>query len=216
MSFIPFFIPFLLIGSFALMIFTIAKTLDKKRTEGMKNYAMQRGFAFVDRPNISEFQRFKVFSKGHGKIAKNMLRGTKNNKEIQIFDYKYTIGYGKNQRTYNQSVFVAKLNKVLPDFTLGPENFFHKIGDLFGFKDIDFQMYPKFSKKYLLKGDSVASIKSIFNSDVIHFFENKEFRYNVEVQGNMALIYRLSKKVNIDLINQFMDDNLQIVNKFDR
>jgi len=42
---------------------------------------------------------------------------------------------------------------------MGPESFFHRIGDVFGFKDIDFDEEPGFSGCYLLKGnDSIIVI----------------------------------------------------------
>jgi len=44
-------------------------------------------------------------------------------------------------------------NKLkLPFFELKPENTFHKIGQVFGYQDIDFEAFPNFSKGYLLRG----------------------------------------------------------------
>ena len=73
------------------------------------------------------------------------MKGSKNGFSLQVFDYKYTVGGGRSSHTYNQTVAYIKDMKVsLPFFTLGPENFFHKVGSVFGYKDIDFSSHPLF------------------------------------------------------------------------
>lgn len=56
--------------------------------------------------------------------------------------------------------------KALPQFTLGPENLFTRIGEVLGFQDIDFPDDPSFSSAYRLKGWDAAQVQSLFTPQI--------------------------------------------------
>ena len=190
----------------------------KKRTENFRNAAMVVGLNFVEKaPNdfLLKFSGFKLFNDGYSKKAKNLIEGEESGIKFSIFDYQYTVGMGKNSRTYSQSVYFAQSDNInLPTFSLGPESFFHKIGNIIGYKDIDFDIHPIFSKNYLLKGEDETAIRNAFSENVLQFFENKKKKYCVEANGNKLVIYNRSETIKpVDLI-AFKDEMIKIVRLF--
>ncbi len=73
----------------------------------------------------------------------------------------------------------------LPNFTLRPENLFHKIGQVFGYQDIDFDSHPEFSKRYLLKGENESEVRSTFSADTLAFYESDQ-KLSTEDAGRRA------------------------------
>ncbi len=62
----------------------------------------------------------------------------------------------------------------MKNFSFDSESFFHKIRNIIGYKDIDFDTHPNFSKNYLLNGEDENAIRNVFNEGVLYFFENKK------------------------------------------
>jgi hypothetical protein len=103
---------------------------------------------------------------------------------------------------------VLKLNKKIPDFSMEKEGVLGKIFDRImaftGYKDIDFEMYPDFSKKFLLMGNNESEIRSFFTEEIIRFFENQQI-YHIESSGNALLIFDKIKLARTDETVAFID-----------
>jgi hypothetical protein len=70
-----------------------------------------------------------------------------------------------------------------------PESLLHKLGELFGFRDIDFVRYPKFSKQYRLTGEDEDFIRRNFREEVLHYFTlNKG--WSLEGIGYYFILYK--------------------------
>ena len=130
--------------------------LQKRRAEAMARIAGELKLVFTpegDETVMSEHAAFHLFLQGRSKKIRNLLRGTVRDSNVSIFDYQYTVGAGKHQHTWIQTVISFQLQgRNLPAFTMRPENVFHKLGSMMGYQDIDFEISPVFSKKYLLRG----------------------------------------------------------------
>lgn len=59
-----------------------------------------------------------VFGIGHSHVAKNGINGEVNGNQFVLFEYQYTVGYGKNSRTHRLGVTKIKLNKKFPHIIL--------------------------------------------------------------------------------------------------
>ena len=66
-----------------------------------------------------------------------------------------------------------------------------------GYKDIDFEMYPDFSKKFLIMGNKESEIRSFFTDDVIRFFEDHQI-YHIESNGEALFIFDKIKLARTD------------------
>ena len=195
------------------LIIYLAHRAEMKRTEAFQQVAQDLGLPFLptgDASLIDQLGCLHLFSRGHSKKIRNMLRGDTEDVELAILDYRYTTGHGKNAHTFRQSVVAFRSPSLeLPTFALRPEGLFHKIGGVFGYKDIDFTTHPRFSKAYLLRGDDEAAVRNLFNRELLRFFETQE-KVCVEGGGDQLVFYRQSKRIKPDEVEQFMQEGVGI------
>ena len=208
-------------GGFLLLfaaIFFFVWWSEKKRAEAFSFLALKYGFEFrrkADAGLINSLSPFALFNKGRGKKAYNQLNMKKDNNTWTIFDYKYTVGSGKNSSTYNQSVAYIKIPDLkLPCFSLTPESFFHKIGDMFGYSDIDFNDHPVFSDKYFLKGPKEDEIRDLFSSEILTYFEKHLLKWNVEGLGDKMVMHQSSKRIKPVELSDFVRQADEIISVF--
>ena len=208
--------PFLLIipfGIIAVIVFVGGIMRAKQRTQQFVEVAEELGLPFFPQGDdglLGRLSDFHLFSQGRSKRIMNMLHGETNEVEVAIFDYRYTVGSGKDRKTYHQSViYFHSATLQLPTFAVRPEGMFHKIGALFGYKDIDFESHPLFSKKYLLRGDNEAAIRELFDDRLLSFFEG-ETKISVEGSRGQLVYYRQKKRIKPADTQNFMKEGFQI------
>ena len=79
-----------------------------------------------------------------------------------------------------------------------PENFFHKIGSLFGMQDIDFEEWPEFSHEFLVQGDEWG-VRRLMDEGLAKFFL-VERHWCLESLGYYLVFYRRSALVKPEAI----------------
>ena len=204
---------FLLVG-FLCFIFW---RMGKKRTEQFALISAELKLNFFPKGSTSLFERLKpfhLFSKGWSRKIKNLMEGEANKVELAIFDYQYTTHAGQHPQTHRQSLLFIRSPKLnLPDFSLRPENVFHKIGSAFGDKDIDFETHPLFSKSYLLRGDNEAAIRGLFNNELLNFIESQQ-KISIEGSGDQLVFYRHKKRVKPEEVEEFMGEGFKVFELF--
>jgi len=208
-------IPFLVIGGLAVVggIVTAVRVAGRKRRDAFAAEAARLGFTFS--PDDEEWLRkelapFHLFSRGHSKKISNVLRGQASALQIAVFDYRYTTGGGQSSSTHSQTVLLFETPEVqFPAFSLRPENIFHRIGQVFGLKDIDFEDAPEFSRQYLLQAEDESAIRNFFSDDAIrHFSEHTGIC--VEAGGGRLIVYRSGKKIDPAVVETFMRDGVYL------
>jgi hypothetical protein len=172
---------------------------EKERTLGMQRVAQQMGWGFEPQPQYDRMipyaASFNLFNQGHSRRMKNVVYGQLNGAKSALFDYQYTVGHGKHRHTYTQSVLYFETPKLqLPQFTLSPEGFMHKLISALGYQDIDFGNRPEFSKKYLLRGPNEVEVRKVFQDHVLAFYEANQ-GLQTEGGGNQLFVYRLGYRV---------------------
>lgn len=198
---------------------------DKKRREALQAIAPRIGFAFDPKPlqqvPFGGFN-FRLFEQGHSRKLYNLLSQNRSDgTQIAIFDYKYTVGRGKNRRTYAQTVFAAQVTITsfyLPKFRLDPEvSWVHGIGKLFGLKDINFERYPKFSKLYLLRGDDEVQIRMRFHGGILEWLEqhpNLCAEGQTSMNNTCMLMWLQNKRVEPERILSFSAAGQELWQRF--
>jgi len=201
-----------IVGVIGIIIWA-ASLYEKKRSEALEYLATSMNFSFVRKTDdslINTHEHFDLFEKGHSKRVSNIMIGDSGDMKITIADYKYTVGNGKNSSTYSQTIIIiqsAHLN--LPHFALSPENFFHKIGGMFGYQDIDFTSHPVFSKKYLLRGKDEDLIRESFKDEVLDYYEKNNILCT-EGNGDEFVYYKNSKRIPPKEIQAFLQDGIKL------
>lgn len=186
---------------------SLNQTVEKlsPRQVRLQNLANEKDYQYARKVdwNTSYLKKFHFFEIRPIERKSNCLRGSFKDLEVswEISDVTFSDGAAFSAETFYTTVMVLKLNKKMPVFAMEKEGLFEKIFDrviaLTGHKDIDFEMYPNFSKKFLITGTNEAEIRSFFTKELIHFFENKQI-YHLESNGEALLIFDKIKLARTD------------------
>ncbi len=186
---------------------SLNQTVEKlsPRQVRLQNLANENDYQYARKVdwNTSYLKKFHFFEIRPIERKSNCLRGSFKDLEVswEISDVTFSDGAAFSAETFYTTVMVLKLNKKMPVFAMEKEGLFEKIFDrviaLTGHKDIDFEMYPNFSKKFLITGTNEAEIRSFFTKELIQFFENKQI-YHLESNGEALLIFDKIKLARTD------------------
>lgn len=177
------------------IVWGILHHLRVQRTEAMKKVASRYGYLFTETTDPKSLPAFDLTSRSGSHAVRNSMVGEFQRVPFAYHEYEYTVGSGKNRRTYHQSIVIFDVaEKEIPPFTLDPENMLHKIASMFGYQDIDFATHPKFSSMYLLRGADELAIRNFFHDGRLGFFERHPGLY-VEIHDGKLLFYRSGKRV---------------------
>lgn len=209
---------FVAITIWIIVIFVLIMTKwnknQKIRDDNIQKFASLNNFTYYleeSENNELEIKKdFSVFNIGSKKKVSNIL----SNENYIYFDYQYLISNGKSSTLVLLNIVQVKLKNNLPDFTLENENVFHKIGQVFGYQDIDFKTNYNFSKKYLLRGKDESEIKGYFNIERLKFFENFNLAGKIEIK-NSYLNYIVTQ-VKFDDYEKFINNTKLIVENLDK
>jgi hypothetical protein len=149
-----------------LVVIVVASWIARKRRrEAMQAVANRLGLHFEPGSNkriVRQLNFLDQLRQGHGQYARNILRGEYHDHSVMAFDFHYTTGSGKNRQHHEESFFVLTLPQSFPELRVYPENFLSKIGQAFGYADIDFESV-EFSDAF-----TVRSKDKKFAYDVCH------------------------------------------------
>jgi hypothetical protein len=212
--------PFLIIGGIlvvAAVIGYFGHRAEVKRTEALRQTADDMGFEFQPHPGIGVLARypgFNLFSQGRSQNVWNLLRGRAGGLEVAVFDYSYVTGSGKNRRSWKQTVLAFEIDGArLPAFSLRPESVFHKIGQWFGYHDIDFSSHPRFSSNYLLRAEDEDAVRELFHDGVLEYFEQAT-GVCTEAGGDRLIYYRSMQRIRPDEVRAFLEQGFEVLALF--
>ncbi len=189
------------------------------RTEFLQGFARAQNMEFreSDSFNMVRYLRpFKLGNKGNSRKIYNIsiLKESLGEYQFRVFDYRYIYNSGETSTKKDQTVFLCMSRQIgVPAFNLKPENLLHKIGQVFGYQDIDFEMFPVFSKKFLLKGEDEDLIRHLFSEDIVHFFCD-DFKLQCEANNFFFILYKEGHLVNSPDLASFWKKGEQLFQLF--
>ena len=129
----------------------------------------------------------ELFRLGHSRDCANLVSAG----GISLFDYAYVTGRGRSRSHHEFTVaYIERPALNIPAFDLKPETLMYKIGELVGFKDIDFPAFPLFSDKYRLTGPDEAAVHLFFTPERTAWFERNLGLHVQGGPGGLALFLR--------------------------
>ena len=185
----------------------------QNRIAEMRALAARRGYEYVEEdPGLAgTLGRFALFSRGHSRRTTNVLRTRAGDASVQIFDFRYTTGQGRNQSVHRQSVLLLESERLaLPAFSLCPETVGQKLAILFGRQDIDFPQRVDFSEAYVLQGADEEGIRAFFDEERLTFFARRP-GLCVEGRGHRLLYYRAGQQLSPNVIHTFLEEGLAVL-----
>lgn len=169
--------------------------MNRYREKTLRHVASQLELSFKEKDEwglLNLLLDFKLFKRGGRKKITNIAfrEDLLNGLKVYVFDYHFVISTGKSSRRFKQSVFFIQSKQLgLPEIWMRPESLLHVVGAFFGFKDINFIKYPKFSKQYYLQGKDEELINYTFQDDVLRFF-TREQNWYLEGIGYYFILYK--------------------------
>ena len=166
--------------------------------------------------NTTYLKKFHFFEIRPLERKSNCLKGTFKNTNAtwEISDVIFNEGAAFTAETFSTTLMVLKLNKEIPQFSIEKEGVLDKLFDrvmaLTGYKDIDFEMYPEFSSKFLIMGNDESAIRSFFTEEIIRFFETHQI-YHLESNGEAIVIFDKIKLARTDETMAFIDYGRELV-----
>jgi MFS superfamily sulfate permease-like transporter len=182
------------------------------RQKRLRNLASEKEYEFKSQVdwNTTYLKKFHFFEIRPIERKYNCLKGNFDSLDVswEIADITFNEGGAFTAETFNTTMMVLQLNKKIPIFTMEKEGVLEKIFDRVmtytGYKDIDFEMYPDFSKKFLIMGNKESEIRSFFTDDIIRFFEDHQI-YHIESNGEALFIFDKIKLARTDETIAFID-----------
>lgn len=177
----------------------------------LQNLASENDYIYTNQVewDTSYLKNFHFFEIRQIERKSNSLNGTIEglNMNWQMSDVTFSEGAAFTAEVFNTTLMVLKLNKKIPVFSIEKEGVFEKLFDrvmaLSGYKDIDFDMFPNFSSKFLLMGRNEDELRVFFTEKIIRFFETQHV-FHIESNGEALLIFDRVKLARTDEAIKFI------------
>lgn len=208
------FLVFVGLSGFVAGLYAFMRHLERKRTEAVHAWAPQNGFT-VD-PDWNGFhatlQQLTVFSQGHSRKLRNLVRAKRDDDQLALCDYDYTTGSSKGHTHQYTLCVVQGRRGAMPHFFARPQMaLFDSLGKLFGGQDISFEEAPEFSKAYVLQTlGAEYELRGLFNEQTRAAFTRLAAK-GVRVEGVGAmLVFHYGCRLNIERLSELVDDTLAV------
>lgn len=177
------------LGLFVILVSVKFRQL-KKRRAAMEQLGMEIGFAYSrtgDEALATALAKIQISGNLGTARYGNVLRGSAGGGDAIIADR--TVGAGKSQST--STVIGFNLKTPLPSFLLCEENVLWHIAEKLGYKDIDIEGAPGFSKRFFLHGNAEAAIRALFKPELTQVLEGIDSKTHLYATGggNWVVLY---------------------------
>lgn len=188
----------------------------------LQKMATQEGWVFereVDW-NTSYLRNFHFFESRPIERKTNSIRGkdTKHQVNWEIADIVFDEGAMLSLEVFHTTVQVVRLNHKIPKFSVQKEGYFDKIFDrvkaLSGFRDHDFKLFTKVSKKFLLLGEDEKALEKLFTKDLIAFLERNKIQY-IESNGEALIIFKYLHIAPLNEVQNMLKFTTELLNHVD-
>jgi hypothetical protein len=133
---------------------------------------------------MEELPTFGYFKTRNIDKVSNVL----SNEDCTIFDVHFTEGEMIAKQVIKTTMLHIHPLNTVPNFTLDREGLFEYIMEFTGYKDIDIDNHPDFSKRFYLAGKNEEKIRNFFTDELILFFESNN-QYHISATEKGLLIF---------------------------
>jgi hypothetical protein len=160
------------VGAFLLVILgriAMLHLYDLRRQKAYERFCPAHGYDYEASRTGAEASYGRLvepFSEGYDHEWRHVISGQFNGHPFTTFEYCFTTGSGRSRTTHRMAVIHwEKADAHLPQFIMGPENFFQRLGWVGG-NDIQFLNDPAFSKACALTGPDVEAVRALYTPAV--------------------------------------------------
>ena len=203
------------VGSFiviAVVAISVGNRAKQRRRLALSDMARELGFNFSADAGVgilADHAHLRLFNQGQSRTVFNLLDGRFGGHDVAVFDYSFVTGSGKNRSTHYQTIVSIHSLRSLPLFELRPEHILHKIGQLFGYQDIDFETHPDFSKRYLVRGQDEKAVRHTLGYMALSTIESL---HHVTIEGgaDRFIFFECEAQQQPDAIRRMLTDAIRV------
>lgn len=197
---------------FALRKFVIGKPKEKSLTLTKRQKSLQKiseelhwRYEAEYKDDIEELPEFGYFkTRQINKISNTLL-----NEQCTLFDIEFSEGEMIAKQNIKATMLYIELKNLIPEFTLDREGIFEYIIHFAGFKDIDIDEHPDFSKRFYLSGKNEEKIREFFTDELVLFFESNKY-YHIESNEKGLLIIGNERLAGVKEIKALADFGIRL------
>ena len=210
-----FFVLFAIFFVFAIVMVIYGHFKEKERRANIHMKAQKLGLEYHEKDPFAiskEFSYLNTLKMGSNRYAFNVMNGRYQGHKILFFDYHYET-YSKdrdgNEQTDHHyfSAGILKLSRSFPELIAKPEGLFHKLGQAFGFDDIDLDNL-EFSRKYLVKSKDKKFAYDIFHPRMMELFLRLG-RLSLEIERD-TMILTFGRVIKPEILQSQLDQLVEI------
>lgn len=180
--------------------------LTKRQTSILKiSTELNWNYQPHQKDEITELPTFGYFKTRQIIKASNII----SNGQCSLFDVEFSEGEMIAKQVIRASMFYIRIDKVIPEFTLDKEGIFEYIYHFAGFKDIEIDNHPDFSKRFYLSGKNQKKIKELFTDELVFFFESNPY-YHIESSEHGLLILGKERLAGVKEIKALTDFGIRL------
>jgi hypothetical protein len=183
----------------------------KNRSTQIRAAARLMDMQYFERAPYKEFaflEIFRLFQNRRSQQIRNILSVEEISRDIliDIFDFSYAVD---DNRVYQTVHLIQNKKMDLPPFMMRPAHLGDRFAELFIDIDIDFELWPRFSRNYVVKGKNESTIRYMMNDPFLEYFNSRP-GWTLEGFKDLFLIYRRRKRVNPDDLPSFHEFSLEV------
>ncbi|WP_435262980.1 SulP family inorganic anion transporter [Tenacibaculum sp. nBUS_03] len=182
------------------------ETVLTKRQRSVSKISEELGWTYNTSPEeVTQIPEFGYFKTRQINSVSNIL----SNENCALFDIEFSEGELIAKQIIKATMFYISTDDKVPEFTLDREGIFEYIYHFAGFKDIDIEEHPDFSKRFYLSGKNQLDIKKFFTDELILFFESNNY-YHIEGSNNGLLIIGKERLAGVKEIKQLANFGIRL------
>ncbi|OGI68057.1 hypothetical protein A2738_02610 [Candidatus Nomurabacteria bacterium RIFCSPHIGHO2_01_FULL_42_15] len=182
--------PWVLFGVYLAMLYS------KVREAFWMQLALKYKWDYIATKNTLD-EKALLFKIGHSPKSHHGISGTYNGQPFHIFEYQYTVGYGKHKTTYSFTVFEIKFSGTFPHLYLNYKGDWHANPPSMFSSLANISVPPQFADKFKLYSPKEYEIETleIFTPEIFAELLDSKWDHDMEwVEGELVIYTR--KKFN--------------------
>ncbi|MDG1528021.1 MAG: SulP family inorganic anion transporter [Polaribacter sp.] len=183
------------------------KDVLTKRQKSLQKIGTELDWSYLpsQKEEITQLPTFGYFKTRQINKVSNII----SNGQCSLFDIEFSEGEMIAKQVIRASMFFIKLDRRVPEFTLDKEGVFEYIYHFTGFKDIEIDNHPDFSKRFYLSGKNQGKIKELFTDELVLFFESNPY-YHIESSEHGLLILDKERLAGVKEIKALADFGIRL------
>ncbi|MDP6850191.1 MAG: hypothetical protein QGH51_04960 [Planctomycetota bacterium] len=167
----------------------------KKRREAFQAWATKNNWSYDPSRSREVYHQYQFLDKlrqGSNRYAFDIVRGEWKGRSAEGFTFHFethsTDSKG-NRRTHHHhfGVVLIQIEREFSELSIHPEGFFSKIGQFFGYDDIDFESV-EFSKKFCVRAEDKKLAYDFCNTGMMEYLLQNP-KTGLELEGNTLALY---------------------------